>query len=135
MFEPEISGAQELFGYEISLKDNVACVTLDIKNKHLNRTNTLHGGIISCLLDVACGYTVSMCQGNNDLVPCVTVSLTVNYHANVKSGKVFATATHTGGGRKTVFSNGVLKDENGRTIATATGTFKLLHKKTASHQS
>jgi len=51
------SGAQNTIGYVIDLRpaDGEAVCWLDITPGHLNRNGLLHGGIMTILLDVACG--------------------------------------------------------------------------------
>ena len=54
----------------------------------------------------------------------LTVSLNTSYVSAVRSGRVTATGSPAGGGRKLVHVNGVLTSEEGAVIATATGVFK-----------
>lgn len=76
------------------------------------------------LLDVACGNTASAFFDRNEHPMVLTVSLNTSYVSAVRSGRVTATGSPAGGGRKLVHVNGVLTSEEGAVIATATGVFK-----------
>ncbi|MEX3008889.1 PaaI family thioesterase [Hoeflea sp. TYP-13] len=119
------TGAQANIGYVVEIDDGKARVYLDIDHRHINRGDSLHGGIMATLLDAAAGYAVSLSVDGNTLVYTSTVSLTVNYQSRVRDGRVVATARVTGGGKKIVFVNAELVADDGTTVATATGTFKL----------
>ncbi len=120
------TGAQSTIGYVVQIENGKARVILDLHEGHINRNDGLHGGIAATLLDAVCGYTASIRDGDDVLLPVTTVSLTVNYLARAQSGRVTATARLTGGGKRIVFTDAVLSAEDGTTIATATGTYKML---------
>jgi acyl-coenzyme A thioesterase PaaI-like protein len=62
----------------------------------------------------------------DDLLPGLTLSLTLQYLAPLKLGDGFAMAQarRTGGGKSVFFAEGTVKAPDGRLIATATGVFK-----------
>lgn len=123
------TGAQSTIGYVVQIENGKARVILDLHEGHINRNDGLHGGIAATLLDAVCGYTASIRDGDDVLLPVTTVSLTVNYLARAQSGRVTATARLTGGGKRIVFTDAVLSAEDGTTIATATGTYKMLRQR------
>lgn len=121
------TGAQRLIGYVLEIDHSDKCVRchLRLTEKHLNRHGVLHGGITTAVLDNALGATASLTVDPSGRAPFLTISLTTNFMAPAKVGaKLTATGKATGGGRSLVFVEGVLKDENGTLIATATGVFK-----------
>lgn len=120
------TGAQSTIGYVVQIESGQARVILDLHEGHINRNDGLHGGIAATLLDAVCGYTASIRDGDDVVLPVTTVSLTVNYLARAQTGRVTATARLTGGGKRIVFTDAVLSAEDGTTIATATGTYKML---------
>tara|TARA_R110000751_G_scaffold307897_1_gene434066 strand:+ start:86156 stop:86542 length:387 start_codon:yes stop_codon:yes gene_type:complete len=120
------TGAQTLIGYAIEIDKGSARAVLDLDERHLNRTDSLHGGLMATLLDAASGYTASLSVDGETLPAVATVSMTVNYLSGVRSGRVIATAKKTGGGRKLIFVDAQLAKDDGTLIATSTGTFKLL---------
>ncbi|WP_136657408.1 PaaI family thioesterase [Nitratireductor sp. XY-223] len=123
------TGAQTNIGYVVEIEDGKPRVYLDIDERHINRGNSLHGGIMATMLDAVAGYAVSLSVDGQSLYYTSTVSLTVNYLARVRDGRVVATARKTGGGRKIVFIDAELTAEDGTKVATATGTFKLFGEK------
>jgi len=121
------TGTQKTMGYVVEIDEGVARVYLDIDHRHINRGDSLHGGIIATLLDAACGYTVSLCVDGETLFYTSTVSLTVNYMSRLSEGRVVATARISGGGHKIKFVDALLVTEENVPVASATGTFKLFN--------
>ncbi|XDA97650.1 PaaI family thioesterase [Sulfitobacter sp. LCG007] len=128
MTEPGFGGAHALIGYEVDLTapDGSARVSLEIAAKHLNRNDSLHGGIVAMMLDAVAGFAASRHFGGDDATPVVTVSLTTNFVAAARSGRVSATGRVSGGGRKIVYAQAELNDDQGRLIANATAVFKRI---------
>lgn len=122
------SGAREFVGYRSSMPgpEGGRC-TLDIEARHLNRMGVLHGGFVSMLLDNSCGIAVRNALGNADTA-LLTATLAVNFIAGARSGRVTATGHVTGGGRSLKFAEAKLHDEDGHLLATATASFKTIHK-------
>ncbi|MEO1734034.1 MAG: PaaI family thioesterase [Pseudomonadota bacterium] len=120
------SGAQALVGYEIDLTpgDGSAHIILDIEPKHLNRNQTLHGGIISMMLDAAAGFAASRSSAKVGFTPVFTVSLTTHYLAPARSGRVVTTGKFVGGGYKILYADAVMRDASGHALATGCGVFK-----------
>lgn len=120
------TGTQRLIGYVIDVGqgDGRARCLLDLGPQHLNRHGVLHGGIITMLLDSACGATGSLTVDESGRAPFLTVSLTTQFVAPVSAGRVTATGTVTGGGRRLLHVSSELLDDQGRVIATGTGVFK-----------
>ncbi len=127
------TGTQALIGYRVEISEGSARVVLDIDHRHINRGNSLHGGIMATLLDAAAGYTASLSVDGETLIYTSTVSMTVNYLARVADGRVVATGRKTGGGKNIVFVDAQLTDNAGKLIATATCTFKLFTESGKSH--
>ncbi|GFE52435.1 esterase [Roseobacter cerasinus] len=120
------SPIQRLLGFvvDISDKGGSARCFLDIRDDHINRNGVVHGGIITTLLDCAGGFTAGLATDGDGSVPCLTISLNVQFMAPAISGRVTASAKRRGGGRKLHFLDMQLTDENGRVLATAQGVFK-----------
>lgn len=120
------TGAQTLLGYvvDITAGDGTARCHLDIGPPHTNRHGGLHGGILSCILDNAMGFAASLTGDSAGQTRFMTLSMTTQYLAPARAGRVTATGTIAGGGRATVFAEGVVTDAEGTVIATATGVYK-----------
>jgi acyl-coenzyme A thioesterase 13 len=132
------TGPQRLIGYvlDVSHDDGGARCWLDLADAHLNRHGVLHGGIATVLMDSASGATGSMSIDPEGRAPFLTMSLTTNFIAPARAGRVTATGRITGGGSATVFIEARLEDEAGALIATSTGVFRKVpeHRRTEGHQ-
>lgn len=124
------TGTQALVGYVVDTgqDDRRARAWLEIGPQHTNRVGMLHGGLISMLLDAACGFTASMMLGDgSDRTPLVTVSLTVNFVQGARVGQtVTAIGAPAGSGRKIAHVTGEIRDDEGRLIATCTSVFRKI---------
>lgn len=122
----DASAVRQLVGYHSFLPDDPALggCSLRIGPQHLNRSDGLHGGLITMLLDNACAIAVRRSLGAIETV-VMTLSLTVNFVAPARSGCVTATGRVTSGGRKLKFVEGELRHENGQLLATASAVFKV----------
>lgn len=122
------SGARDLVGYRSSFPDDItgAC-SLEVGQQHLNRLGQLHGGFVAMLLDNACGVAVRNMIGDVHTA-IITVSMSVNFLAAVRSGSVVATGRVTGGGKRLKFVEAQLKDDAGVLLATGSAVFKILNK-------
>ncbi|MEP1964417.1 MAG: PaaI family thioesterase [Tateyamaria sp.] len=120
------TGAQTLLGYvvDISAGDGTARCHLDIGAQHSNRHGGLHGGIMSCMLDNAMGFAASLTGDAAGDTKFMTISMTTQYLAPARGGRVTASGSIAGGGRSLVFAEGELTDENGTVLATSTGVYK-----------
>ncbi len=120
------TGAQTLLGYvvDITAGDGTAQCHLEIGDRHTNRHGGLHGGIMSCMLDNAMGFAASLTGDAAGQTRFMTLSMTTQYLAPAKRGRVTATGSIAGGGYSTVFAEGVLTDNEGTVLATSTGVYK-----------
>jgi len=99
---------------------------LSLTEKVLNRSDILHGGVVSTLLDVAGGLAGCYCNVQGNVRRAVTLSLNIQYIDSVSAGAVFATARRRGGGYSIYFADAELLDEKGNLLATAQGTYKYI---------
>ena len=89
---------------------------------HYNPIGAVHGGLVCTLLDTAVG-----CAAHSTLAAGVgytSVEIKVSYLKAVTAGSGLLTATGTvvKGGSRIAFSEGVVVDESGTPVATATST-------------
>lgn len=122
------TGTQRTLGYvlDVGQSDKRARCSLEVDARHLNRHGVVHGGIVSCLLDSACGATASLSVDPTGRAPFLTATLTVNFIAPAREGRVEAVGTITGGGRSLLHIAGELHDAEGTLLASAVGVFKRL---------
>lgn len=92
----------------------------------LNAGQLLHGGVIASLLDQAIGMSIRTKTEKR----LVTVNLSVSFLASAKLGDlVIAKATTRHLGKHLATGEGEVCDSEGKLLAIATGTFKLLETK------
>ncbi len=120
------TGAQTLLGYIVDLSDGTARCHLDIAPQHGNRHGGLHGGIMCCMLDNAMGYAAALVFDPDARPTVATLSMTTNYTAPAREGRVTAQGKVSGGGRSIVYTEGTLTDADGAVLATATGVYKRI---------
>ncbi len=120
------SGAHDLIGYVVDLsgRDGCARVTLEVAPRHLNRNNSLHGGIIAMMLDASAGYAASLAHGDG-LRPVVTVALNTQFlQPALSEHRVTATGFVKRAGDAICYADAELHDADGTLLATANGVFK-----------
>ena len=116
-------GFTQLVGTELSsAEEGRAEVSLRAEERHLNPSGTVHGGVISTLIDV------SMAEALNTMVEegeqPFTIQITVNYMKPGKPGTLTSTAeVRKGGERITIVEAEVVQEDDGEVIALATGTY------------
>ena len=123
----ELPGAfREHTGYRlVRWDDEEAEVVMTVERQHLNRSGTLHGGMLGTIIDAACGYAGVWAPEGEDLKSAVTLQLSLQFIAAAKEGQTLtARAKRTGGGRTIFFSTCEVTDEEGRVIGRGEGTFK-----------
>ncbi len=76
------------------------------------------------LLDSACGYTGSLHLDRAAMPQMMSLSFTTQFLAPCGRGRVMAIGRVTGGGRRTLFIDGELRDAEGRLVATGTGVYR-----------
>jgi uncharacterized protein (TIGR00369 family) len=119
----------EMIPFEITrMDDGIGEIEAEITDAHLNAAGVCHGGVLAALMDVC----VTLAAGNGPGATPenrkfgVTLSMTTNYVAGARKGRITAKGRCTGGGRKTVFADAEMFDSEGRLVCTATSTVKLI---------
>lgn len=112
-------------GIEITnWSDGVADFRMPIQTWHMNRSGQLQGGVVSTLVDAACGYAGMYAPPGTPEVHGVTITLNVNFVSGVKTGVLNVKARRIGGGRKIFFSEAQVFDGTGVLIASGQASFK-----------
>jgi uncharacterized protein (TIGR00369 family) len=89
-----------------------------------NRHGNLHGGVHATLLDTAMGYAGCWTGDPDRPQMALTLSLTVNFQGRSGGRRMIAEARRTGGGRRSFFAEGEVRDEDGVLLATGSGVFR-----------
>lgn len=89
-----------------------------------NRHGAPHGGVHATLLDTAMGFAGCYTGDRAQRQLCLTLNLSVNYLSRPQGERLIAEARRTGGGQRSFFAEGQVRDETGALIATGTGVFR-----------
>ena len=116
-------GFTELVGTELSsTEEGGASVSLRAEERHLNPSGTVHGGVISTLIDVSMAEALNTMTEEGEQP--FTIQITVNYMKPGKLGTLTSTAAvRKGGERITVVEAEVVQEDDDEVIALATGTY------------
>jgi uncharacterized protein (TIGR00369 family) len=116
-------GFTDLVGTEVvSAEEGRALITIQAEQRHLNLSDTVHGGLISTLIDVSMAEALNTIT-EEDEQP-FTIQITVNYMKPGKVGTLTSTAqVRKGGERITIVEAEVVQEEDDEVIALATGTY------------
>jgi uncharacterized protein (TIGR00369 family) len=121
-------GFADLVGYElVTWQDDLAEVALTVEKHHLNRSGVMHGGVLTTLVDTACGYAGCYSPEGQPRRRAFTLSLTTSFIAAGQLGqRLTARARRSGGGKSVFFADGEVTDRDGRVIGSGQGTFKYI---------
>lgn len=116
-------GFGALVGYRLTKwREGYAEVTLDLEDRHSNRSSLTHGGVIATLIDVAGGYAGVFSTTEPRM--SVTLSMTVQFVGRATGGRLIAQARARAQGRSVYFSTVDLEDDAGTLVATGEGVYK-----------
>ena len=112
----------------VDWQEDYAKFELPLEPFLMNRYGIPHGGVYAMLLDTVMGYCGCYTGSATEPQMAMTLSMNVNFLSRPKGKVLIAEANRTGGGRKTFFTEGAIKDEFGETVASATGVFRYRSK-------
>ena len=119
------SGFRQLVGFRVDAwRENEAVVSLVVAPRHLNRSGSAHGGVITTLIDAAAGFAGCYTPVAGNVRKAVTLSMSTQFVAPLTSGRLVATGRVTGGGRRIFHVAVDVRDEHGRLIATGQCSYK-----------
>jgi uncharacterized protein (TIGR00369 family) len=116
-------GFTDLVGTEVvSAEEGRALITIQAEQRHLNLSGTVHGGLISTLIDVSMAEALNTITEEGEQP--FTIQITVNYMKPGKVGTLTSTAqVRKGGEHITIVEAEVVQEEVDEVIALATGTY------------
>jgi uncharacterized protein (TIGR00369 family) len=97
-------------------------VELDPAVRHYNPLGTVHGGVISTLLDTAAGCSVHSTLAAGEGYTSLDLTVKFLRPATVESGRLRAVGTVIQRGRRTALAEAQLFDASGRLLAHATSS-------------
>ncbi len=119
-------GFAKLVGYRLAVwREDYAEVEVRIDKQHLNRSGVLHGGVLTTMIDAACGYAGCYSAPGAPPRRAFTLSLETHFMAAAEAGcELTVTAQKTGGGRQIFFSRAEAHDQDGRLIGQGSAVFR-----------
>jgi uncharacterized protein (TIGR00369 family) len=122
--DSELSGYARLIGYRLTRwEPDFAEIALELGRQHENRGGIAHGGVLATLIDTACGFAGCWAPEGESRA-AVTLSLTTQFLAPAKSGRLIATGRRVGGGRGIFFATAEVRDADGALLARGEGVFR-----------
>jgi uncharacterized protein (TIGR00369 family) len=96
-------------------------LALNLGPTHMSRADRVHGGVLFSLLDTALGGAVvnALPQGKG----CATLEIKINYFRPIQHGRVIAEGRLVNLSRSTAYAEGEVRNEQGKMLAKASGTF------------
>lgn len=119
-------GYADLIGYRVAAwRFGHAEIALEVARRHLNRSGIMHGGVLSTLIDTACGYSGCYCEVPGHARRAMTLQLTTQFLSAVRAGSTLtAAADVSGGGKSVFFAECRVTDQDGTLIGRGDGVFK-----------
>jgi uncharacterized protein (TIGR00369 family) len=119
-------GFAKLVGYRLTAwAEGQAEISLTVERRHLNRSGVLHGGVVTSMIDAACGYSGCYTPVAGHVRRAMTLSLTCQFVGAAEEGaRLTARARVSGGGRKIFFVSCELRDQEQRLVAQGEGVFR-----------
>jgi uncharacterized protein (TIGR00369 family) len=109
------------YGLDFEYTDDTCIVNMAVHDYMLNPQGSLHGGVISFVLDVAMGHLLQHVSG-----PGVTLGMNIQYLRSSSTGMTRSESRFIKRGRSISFLEAQMIDEAGSPLAAATATWKLL---------
>ena len=105
-------------------RDGFARLYCNIAQKHMNRSNIVHGGVLLSMIDQAAGYAGLWCSVPGNTRKAVTIDLDCRFTGQVKGGRVVAEAKLVSRGRNIFFVRTEVFDEVGTLVAFGASTHR-----------
>lgn len=116
-----------LVGYHLdSWTEDEARISLVLERRHRNRSGAVHGGVLTTMIDAACGYSGCWRPAGEPSQGAVTLSLTTQFLARAGDDRLVAVGTCRRAGRSIFFATAEVTDGTGQLVALGEGSFKYL---------
>lgn len=102
----------------------LATYQLDVTPELLNPHGVLHGGAVYTMVDYSMGGATMASLPEGEI--CATIEIKINYLAGVRGGTLTCATEVVKQGRKVVFLESRVRDDGGKLVATASGSFAVI---------
>jgi len=115
----------DMIGLGVSDREDGCCISrLTIAAQHMNPHGVVHGAVIYALADTGMGGALTTLLEENQL--CSTIEIKINYFRPAISGELVCETLVVNKGRRTAVMQSSVKDDKGKLVAQALGTFMIL---------
>lgn len=121
--EFELFFLSKLYGLNYSYTDQTCEITFEPKGFSFNPQGSLHGGVITTIMDISMGHLLKKNQGAG-----VTLEIKVQFMKALKSGRCKCIGRFLKCGKSIAFMASELFDAGGELCAVATSTWKIIEK-------
>ncbi len=116
--------AEQLHITNDGAQDGRSVYKLDVSPDLLNPHGVLHGGAVYVMVDYSMGGATMSVLPPGDI--CATIEIKISYLASVRGGTLRAETGIIKRGRRVVFLESKVADEDGKLVATASGSFAVI---------
>lgn len=114
---------KEFLGFDIERGDGKGIASLELGERHMNPNGVAHGATPFALMDTAMGAAVMTVVDEGQM--CATIEIHTRFHRAARSGRLTAEAVVITAGRRVVQLEARTTDDQGRLVASATGSFAV----------
>ncbi|WP_242560083.1 MULTISPECIES: PaaI family thioesterase [Pandoraea] len=111
----------KLYGMHVTYADQTCTVAMTVRDFMFNPQGSLHGGVSATLLDISMGHLLRREVGAG-----ATLAMNIQYTRAVREGQITATSRFSSKGRQICFLQSDVRDADGKLLASATSTWKVL---------
>lgn len=115
---------KEFLGLVIERGEHRACVSVELGDQHMNPNDVAHGAVPFALMDTAMGAAVMSAVDEGQA--CATIEMHTRFHRPAQTGRLTAEATIVTAGRRVIHLEARTTDDEGRLVASATGSFAVI---------
>lgn len=108
------------------IQDGRTIYKLDVVPELLNPHGVLHGGAVYVMVDYSMGGATMSVLPEGQI--CATIEIKISYLASVRGGALTCSTCIIKQGRSVVFLESQVTDDAGKLVATATGSFAVIHR-------
>jgi uncharacterized protein (TIGR00369 family) len=100
-----------------------------VKREHFNPGGSLHGGVLSTLLDTAMGHSVRTVKPPEAMHAAINLSIQFLAPTLEAGGTLTIEGRVVQQGKRVIFTEGVARDESGKELARGTSSYAIILKK------
>lgn len=115
---------KEFLGFVIDRGEGCATVSAEVGERHMNPNDVVHGAVPFALMDTAMGAAVMTVVDEGKR--CATIEVHTRFHRGARQGRLSAKASVVSAGRRIVHLEARTTTDDGRLVASATGSFAVI---------